>query len=138
VVLLGQKAISGNSRMVVGFHGGCSSVDCRNFKGILEEFFLRKDFLYLQLEDQCSLRENPSLPCVKIFAVRFLSGARQRGYLPCVFSIAHGEKKRSAKKIICRALSLNTRQRNSLPCVFFLAHDKQFFYPPGVSLIRNR
>lgn len=31
-----------------------------------------------------SLRENMSLPCVKIFAVRFVSGARQRASSPCI------------------------------------------------------
>jgi hypothetical protein len=51
---------------------------------------------------QVSLRENSSLPCVKIFAVRFLSGAQQRGSLSCVSSIAQGEKT-FGKKIVCRA-----------------------------------
>jgi hypothetical protein len=37
------------------------------------------------------VRENLSL--------RFLSGARQRGSLPCVFSIVHGKQKRSVKKL---------------------------------------
>jgi hypothetical protein len=69
---------------------------------------------------------------VKIFAVRFFSGARQRGSLPCVFSIAHGEKKHSAKKMFAVRFSLNARQRNSLTCVFFLAHGKHFFPHPMV------
>jgi hypothetical protein len=46
----------------------------------------------------CSLRENPSLSCVKIFAVRFLSGARQRASLPCVLYRAHGKQKAHGKK----------------------------------------
>jgi hypothetical protein len=58
------------------------------------------NFLYKNLE-ACfgwnglaivSQRENPCLPCVKIFAVRFISGAWQRACLPCVFYIAHGKK----------------------------------------------
>jgi hypothetical protein len=36
------------------------------------------------LRQQLTLRENSLLPCVKIFAVRFSSGARQRDTLPCV------------------------------------------------------
>jgi hypothetical protein len=39
-----------------------------------------------------------SLPCVKIFAVRFLSGARQRASLPCVLYRAHGKQKAHGKK----------------------------------------
>jgi hypothetical protein len=50
---------------------------------------------------------------VKIFALRFLSGARQRGSLPCVFSIVHDKQKRSVKKC--------------LPCVSWVAHGKLFF-----------
>jgi hypothetical protein len=65
-----------------------------------------------------------------IFAVRFLSGERQRGSLPCVFSIAHGEKN--------VRINLNARQRNSLPCVFLLAHGKQFSPAPDVTLVGNR
>jgi hypothetical protein len=44
-----------------------------------------------------TLRENPSLPCVKIFAVRFLSGARQRTSLPCVLYRAHDKEKTHGK-----------------------------------------
>jgi hypothetical protein len=62
-----------------------------------------------------SLRENPCLPCVKIFAVLFLSGARQRAYLSCVFCRAHDKEKTHGKHLICRA--------------FFLAHGKVFFSP---------
>jgi hypothetical protein len=60
------------------------------------------------------------------FAVRFLSGARQRGSLPCVFPIAH-EKKRSAKKLFVVRFSLNAWQKNSLSCVFFLGARQTFF-----------
>jgi hypothetical protein len=66
--------------------------------------------------------ENPSLP----FAVRFLSGERQRGSLPCVFSIAHGEKNVRQKNLFAVRFNLKAPQRNSLPCVFLLAHGKQF------------
>jgi hypothetical protein len=51
-------------------------------------------------------RENPCLPCVKIFAVRFISGARQRACLSCVFYIAHGKEKTHAKDHVCRAFLL--------------------------------
>jgi hypothetical protein len=40
-----------------------------------------------------ALRENTLLSCVKIFAVRFLSGTRQRASLPCVLYRAHGKEK---------------------------------------------
>jgi hypothetical protein len=40
-----------------------------------------------------SLRENGRLPCVKMFAVRFSSGARQTSTLPCVFRMTHVKQK---------------------------------------------
>jgi hypothetical protein len=64
---------------------------------------------------------------VKIFAVRFLSGARQRGSLPCVFSIAHGKQKALGKKLFAVRFYISARQTNSLPCVFWVAHGKLFF-----------
>jgi hypothetical protein len=58
------------------------------------------------------------LPCVKIFAVRFFSGARQRAYLPCAFIERTAKKKRTTNKLfavrskkthgkdfVCRAFS---------------------------------
>jgi hypothetical protein len=48
------------------------------------------------------LRENLRLPCVKIFAVRFISGARQRASLPCVFYRTHGKEKTHDKQALCR------------------------------------
>jgi hypothetical protein len=41
------------------------------------------------------LRENGRLPCVKMFAVRFSSGARQTSTLPCVFWKTHDKQKRT-------------------------------------------
>jgi hypothetical protein len=73
-------------------------------------------------------RENPCLPCVKIFAVRFISGARQRACLPCVFYIAHDKEKTHAKQVVCRAPEENAQQR-SFCRAFFIAHDKVFFSP---------
>jgi hypothetical protein len=60
-----------------------------------------------------SLRENIRLPCVKFFAVRFISGARKRDCLPCVFYKAHGKEKTHGKDLVCRAF-------------YFLAHGKDF------------
>jgi hypothetical protein len=70
--------------------------------------------------------------------VRFLSGERQRGSLPCVFSIAHGEKNVRQKNLFAVRINLNAQQRNSLPCVFLLAHGKQFSPAPDVTLVGNR
>jgi hypothetical protein len=39
------------------------------------------------------LRGNGRLPCVKMFAVRFSSGARQTSTLPCVFRMTHVKQK---------------------------------------------
>jgi hypothetical protein len=50
----------------------------------------KNDFIY-----QTALRENGRLPCVKMFAVRFSSGARQTSTLPCVFRMTHGKQKRT-------------------------------------------
>jgi hypothetical protein len=63
-------------------------------------FVLREKYCCLVSDAQ---RENPCLPCVKIFAVRFISGARQKACLPCVFYIAHGKEKTHAKQVVCRA-----------------------------------
>jgi hypothetical protein len=61
----------------------------------------------------------------RIFAVRLFHSARRK-------------KKRLAKKLFAVRFSLNARQRNSLSCVFFLGARQTFFYPPGVTLVRNR
>jgi hypothetical protein len=61
--------------------------------------------------------------------VRFLSGARQRDYLPCVFCRAHDKEKRTAKILFAVRPTKQARQRSCLPCVFFLAHGKVFFFP---------
>jgi hypothetical protein len=45
-----------------------------------------------------TLRENRALPCVKNFAVRFLSGARQRASLSCVLDRTHGKQTTHGKK----------------------------------------
>jgi hypothetical protein len=47
--------------------------------------------------------------------VRIVSGARQRGALPCAFSMVHGKKKAfGKKKKVCRALFLY-RMTNIFP-----------------------
>jgi hypothetical protein len=38
---------------------------------------------------------NGRLPCVKMFAMRFSSGARQTSTLPCVFRMTHVKQKRT-------------------------------------------
>jgi hypothetical protein len=55
------------------------------------------------------LRENGRLPCVKMFAVRFSSGARQTSTLLCVFRMTHVKQKRTVSIYF--------------PCIFKGAHD---------------
>jgi hypothetical protein len=51
-----------------------------------------------------TLRENAPLPCVKMFAVRFLSGARQSLSLPRVFLKAHGKHLHTASVMFAARL----------------------------------
>jgi hypothetical protein len=56
--------------------------------------FLLKSKLFVGTQ-----RENRALPCVKSFAVRFLSVARQRLSLPCVFPKAHDTHLRTGSSL---------------------------------------
>jgi hypothetical protein len=69
------------------------------------------------------------LPCVKIFAVRFLSGARQKAYLPCVFSRPHGKEKTHGKQALCRA-SDKKRTANKIFAVRFSSSARQSIFFP--------
>jgi hypothetical protein len=60
--------------------------------------------------DSKSLRENRALPCVKNFAVRFLSGARQRHSLRCVFPKAHGTHLRTVITLFAVCFLTDARQ----------------------------
>jgi hypothetical protein len=60
------------------------------------------------------------LSCVKFFAVPFISGARQRDCLPCVFYKAHG------KQALCRALEKTHDKDLVCRAFYFLAHVKDF------------
>jgi hypothetical protein len=51
--------------------------------------------------NEAALWQNPPLPCVGIFAVRFISGAQQKDYLPCVCYKAHGKEKTHVKGFVC-------------------------------------
>jgi hypothetical protein len=71
-----------------------------------------------------SLQENQAFTCVKIFAVRFLSGKQQRASLLCVLYRAHGKGKTHGKKIICRAFLLGSTANPRVCRGFFIAHGK--------------
>jgi hypothetical protein len=66
-----------------------------------------------------TLRENSNFSCVKIFVVRFLSGACR------AFCTGRTAKKRRTVK-------------NSLPCVFSIAHDKLFFFQRSLTPLAPR
>lgn len=95
-----------------------------------------------------SLPEIPYLPCVRLFAVCFLSSTRQTNFLPCAHTakIWHTAKSmfavciflHTAKPLFAVCLFSGTRQRlfavclfsgtrqtSCLPCAFFVAHGKQ-------------
>jgi hypothetical protein len=62
------------------------------------------------------------LPRVKTFAVRFISGARQKAYLPCVFYRAHDKEKTHGKQALCSAPEKGTA--NILFAVRFPHHAR--------------
>jgi hypothetical protein len=72
------------------------------------------------------------LSCVKLFAVRFISGARQRDWLPCVFYTAHGKEKTHGKQAFCRAPEKTHGKDLICRAFYFLAHGKDFS-PTAVS-----
>ena len=61
---------------------------------------------------ELSLPETASLPSVLAFAECFLSGARQRGYLPSAIEKALGKQMALDKEVVCRVPS--TRQTITL------------------------
>jgi hypothetical protein len=73
-----------------------------------------------------SLQENLRLLCVKFFAVRFISDARQRDCLPCVFYRAHDKEKTHGKQALCRALEKTHDKDLVCRAFYFLARSKEF------------
>jgi hypothetical protein len=65
--------------------------------------------------------ENQRLPCVSIFAMRFISRAEQRACLSCVFYMAHG------KGLVCRASGKNARQTHDFVVRFFRICTANYF-----------
>jgi hypothetical protein len=63
-----------------------------------------------------TLRENPHLPCVKMFAACFISGVRQIALLLCVFYRAHGNEKRTAMSLY---VVRQTKTHNKLTTKYF-------------------
>jgi hypothetical protein len=61
--------------------------------------------------------------------VRFLSGARQKAYLPCVFSRPHGKEKTHGKQALCRA-SDKKRTANKIFAVRFSSSARQSIFSP--------
>jgi hypothetical protein len=77
--------------------------------------------------------ENLCLSCVKTFAVCFISGARQRAYLPCVFLERTPKKKRTANKLF--VVRYKKRMANKLFAVRLTkTHDKVFFSPYALQI----
>jgi hypothetical protein len=79
--------------------------------------------------DRVSLRENRALPCVKMFAVRFLSGARQRASLPCVLYKAHDKENTHGKKWFVVRFFGDARQTLEVAVHFFETHGKPLSLP---------
>jgi hypothetical protein len=76
-----------------------------------------------RLSSLLALRENGRLPCVKMFAVRFSSGARQTSFLPCVFRTTHVKQKRTYPYTLPCVFEGAHGNHKSLPCVFLGTHD---------------
>jgi hypothetical protein len=60
--------------------------------------------------------------------VRFISGAQQMSFLPCIF-IGRMPNKNARQRSCLPCPIKNARQRSFLPCVSSTAHDKVFFSP---------
>jgi hypothetical protein len=73
-------------------------------------------------------RENPCLSCVKIFVVCFISDARQRGYLPSVFTGRMAKKKRTANKLF--AVRLKKTHDKDLVCRAFSPRPTTKYFVP--------
>jgi hypothetical protein len=69
--------------------------------------------------------ENQRLPCVSIFAMRFISRAEQRACLSCVFYMAHD------KGLVCRASGKNARQTHDFVVRFFRICTANYFSLPS-------
>jgi hypothetical protein len=76
---------------------------------------------------------NPSLPCVKIFAARFLSGARQRLLCRAFYTGRTTNKKRTVKNSLPCVFCGTHGKPLSSPCVFSIVHGKLFFLPTPVN-----
>jgi hypothetical protein len=69
-----------------------------------------------------SLRENRRLLCVPIFAVRFISGARQREHFAVRFWWRTSNN-------LCRAFYFLAHSKECLLCILFLGAWQTFFIP---------
>jgi hypothetical protein len=63
---------------------------------------------------------------LKFFVVRFISGARQRDCLPCVFIGRTTKKKRTANKLFAVRQEETHGKDHVCRAFYFLVHDKHF------------